>query len=44
MGMSFGRVGSRLRHIVEQQAYVRAGKRIDALDLLCSGFMPDGHS
>lgn len=30
-------------HVVEQQAYVRAGERIDALDLLCSGFMPDGH-
>jgi hypothetical protein len=31
-------------HIIEQQAYVRAGERIGALDLLCSGFMPDGHS
>jgi hypothetical protein len=31
-------------HVIEQQTYVRAGERIDALDLLCSGFMPDGHS
>ena len=31
-------------HVIEQQAYVRAGERIGALDLLCSGFMPDGHS
>ena len=31
-------------HVIEQQAYVQAGERIDALDLLCSGFMPDGHS
>lgn len=29
-------------HVIEQQAYVHAGKRINALDLLCSGFMPDG--
>lgn len=28
-------------HVIEQQAYVLAGDRIDALDLLCSGFMPD---
>ena len=31
-------------HIIEQQAYLRAGERIDALDLLCSGFMPDVRS
>ena len=30
-------------HIIEQQAYVRAGERIDAIDLLCSGFMTDVH-
>ncbi len=28
-------------HVVEQQAYLRAGERIDAIDLLCSGFQPD---
>ena len=28
-------------HIIEQQAYVQADERIDAIDLLCSGFMPD---
>jgi hypothetical protein len=28
-------------HVVEQQAYLHAGERIDALDLLCSGFQPD---
>jgi hypothetical protein len=31
-------------HIIEQQAYLRAGERIDAIDLLCSGFQPDSHS
>jgi hypothetical protein len=31
-------------HVIEQQAYLRAGERIDVLDLLCSGFMPHGHS
>jgi hypothetical protein len=31
-------------HLIEQQAYLRAGKHIDAIDLLCSGFQPDGHS
>lgn len=30
-------------HVIEQQAYVRAFERIDGLDLLCSGFMPDVH-
>lgn len=28
-------------HVIEQQAYVRAGDRIEALDLLCTGFMPE---
>jgi hypothetical protein len=28
-------------HVIEQQAYLRADERIDSLDLLCSGFMPD---
>ena len=31
-------------HTLEQQAYLRASERIDLLDLLCSGFMPDSHS
>jgi hypothetical protein len=31
-------------HVIEQQAYLQASKRIDAIDLLCSGFHPDGHS
>lgn len=31
-------------HVIEQQAYLRAGERIDAIDLLCSGFQPDDHS
>jgi hypothetical protein len=31
-------------HVIEQQAYLRAGERIDAMDLLCSGFRPDAHS
>ncbi len=31
-------------HVIEQQAYLRAGERIDAIDLLCSGFQPDGRS
>lgn len=29
-------------HVIEQQAYLRAGDRIEALDLLCTGFMPEG--
>jgi len=29
-------------HVIEQQAYAQAGDRIEALDLLCSGFIPDG--
>ena len=28
-------------HVIEQQAYLRAGERIDAIDLLCSGFQPE---
>jgi hypothetical protein len=28
-------------HLVEQQAYLRAGERIDAIDVLCSGFQLD---
>lgn len=28
-------------HVIEQQAYLQAGERIDAIDLLCSGFQPD---
>jgi len=28
-------------HVIEQQAYLRAGERIEGIDLLCSGFMPD---
>jgi len=28
-------------HIIEQHAYARASDRIDAIDLLCTGFMPD---
>lgn len=31
-------------HILEQQAYLQAGERIDLLDLLCSGFMPDARN
>jgi hypothetical protein len=28
-------------HVIEQQAYLRAGQQIEAIDLLCSGFQPD---
>ena len=28
-------------HVIEQQAYLQAGERIAAIDLLCSGFMLD---
>ena len=28
-------------HVVEQQAYLRVGERIENIDLLCSGFQPD---
>lgn len=31
-------------HVIEQQTYLRAGERIDAIDLLCSGFQPDGRN
>jgi hypothetical protein len=31
-------------HVIEQQAYLRAGERIDSIDLLCSGFQPDNQS
>ena len=31
-------------HVIEQQAYLRAGDRIEAIDLLCSGFHPDVRS
>jgi hypothetical protein len=31
-------------HVIEQQAYVQAGSRIEAIDLLCSGFQPDPRS
>lgn len=29
-------------HVIEQQAYADATETIEALDLLCSGFRPDG--
>ena len=28
-------------HVIEQQAYLRTSERIDAIDVLCSGFQPD---
>jgi hypothetical protein len=28
-------------HVIEQQAFLRAGERIGAIDLLCSGFQPE---
>ena len=28
-------------HVIEQQTYLRASERIDAIDLLCSGFQPE---
>jgi len=31
-------------HVIEQQAYLQAGERIAAIDLLCSGFHPDDRS
>jgi hypothetical protein len=36
--------GDHAWHVIEQHAYLRAGERIDAIDLLCSGFQPDGRS
>ena len=32
--------GDNTWHVIEQQAYLRADERIDAIDLLCSGFQP----
>jgi hypothetical protein len=34
--------GDHAWHVIEQHAYLRARERIDAIDLLCSGFQPDG--
>lgn len=31
-------------HVIEQQAYLQAGDRIDTIDLLCSGFQPDSQA
>lgn len=31
-------------HVIEQQAYLRTSERIDAIDLLCSGFQPDART
>jgi hypothetical protein len=31
-------------HVIEQQAYLRAGDHIEAIDLVCSGFHPDVRS
>jgi hypothetical protein len=31
-------------HVIEQQAYAHAGDTIESLDLLCSGFHPEGNS
>ncbi|QGN58041.1 hypothetical protein [Nostocoides sp. HKS02] len=31
-------------HVIEQQAYLHDGERIASIDLLCSGFQPDGLS
>jgi hypothetical protein len=28
-------------HVIEQQAYLDAAERIDAMDLMCSGFQPE---
>jgi hypothetical protein len=28
-------------HVIEQHAFLQAAERIDAIDLLCSGFQPD---
>jgi hypothetical protein len=33
--------GDEAWHVIEQQAYLRTGERVDAIDLLCSGFQPD---
>jgi hypothetical protein len=31
-------------HVIEQQAYLRAGQQIESIDLLCSGFQPDART
>jgi hypothetical protein len=31
-------------HVIEQQAYLQVGERIEAIDLVCSGFQPDPSS
>ena len=31
-------------HVIEQQAYLHAGERIAAIDLLCSGFQPENRN
>jgi hypothetical protein len=31
-------------HVIEQQAYLQAGERIAAIDLLCSGFQPENRN
>jgi hypothetical protein len=28
-------------HIIEQHTFLQAGKHIDAMDLMCSGFQPE---
>lgn len=36
--------GDEAWHVIEQQAYLDADERIDAIDLVCSGFRPDTRS
>ena len=36
--------GDDSRHVIEQQAYLRASERIDNVGLLSSGFRPDDHN
>jgi ketosteroid isomerase-like protein len=31
-------------HLIEQQTFAQAGERINSLDLLCSGFVPESHA
>jgi hypothetical protein len=31
-------------HVIEQHTFLQAGERIDSIDLMCSGFQPDGRS
>lgn len=33
--------GDETWHVIEQQVYLHTGDRIDAIDLLCSGFQPE---